>query len=541
MALQVPFKQSVPRVESVGRQRVDAPVEAFGGGAAAAGLAGAGRAAQSIGQQVERDANRRQREEELKRQESERLKRRDESFKADRAMLNYRNQMNGYVVENKDRPDIEQNSEDYRAFSERAKKEAMNSIIDPEVSKALSLSIDKSESSYKNMMRNRAVQIRQAEEKAVRNRNFAAAEDKLLVASDELERDFDIQAWFDRHGDDYRRTLEVNSLAIPEGEREGFKKDHLANTFGKIFNKMGNTIASHPNPTKYTELVNSLVDGGQEAGVFSSEQADQLKSTNNKRLKSRAVEDENRRVAAQSEWVNDNRSAIIQLQDNPIARQLVIDNASTQAKLFGTNKDKNGQQALKKIKDLNRSYEAKQQNSNELDVELELLINGPAAAQVKLDQMIATNKVNIGGKDVIVQNLNKDQFERLTGSIERGYDSALKSVFTDFAKELKDLSESGKLYSATLEAGAREFEPLDLKAGKSVSTFDLIVPFASDWDQNQVDGEDLVALLDNVRDWADKNNITDGARLRQYTRELLFPVKQNAARKTFRMRMRLEN
>jgi len=52
-APKIDYTSSVPRVESVGRQRINAPVEAFGGGAAAAGISAAGRGVANLGKGFE--------------------------------------------------------------------------------------------------------------------------------------------------------------------------------------------------------------------------------------------------------------------------------------------------------------------------------------------------------------------------------------------------------------------------------------------------------------------------------------------------------
>ena len=76
---------SAPQTGSVGRQRINAPIEAFGGGAAAGGLASVGKGLADLGQGIQREAKNREAEEEDARKK-------DEKFKSDRGKLGYSNE-----------------------------------------------------------------------------------------------------------------------------------------------------------------------------------------------------------------------------------------------------------------------------------------------------------------------------------------------------------------------------------------------------------------------------------------------------------------
>jgi len=538
---------------SVGRLRVDAPVEAFGGGAGqarvGAGISNLGSGVRAAGEAADRKDEQERRRVRAERQgflerefaEEQAAQRKTNGIKGMRAEMEFEKQMNLWLVENKDNLDPDNYVKEFLKFSESKKTQAMNSTP-VELQEGASFNMDRFTASTSVTVGKRADTLWQAEDHRVRTEKLETLQQKVIISSEDLKRDFNFNRWWTENNTGVADGLQQAFDNLPPKVQVSARKAWIADTMDKTIARMADEIKTTPQPEIYTEQLKGFVKGTEKATDVDTR--DRLNSIIDSKLASRIQHDDRRAKGKQKLWVDQNTAAILDPRNMTADRDMIVHQAKLNKEQFATREDPQGNKAFSLIKKVNKAIGAELHTVNELSIQRMIQEQGPEAARLELEKM------------VLNEDLNGKQIERSLKAIELGFDKELAPVYADLIKELEGLSENGKLYAADLPLFATEFDSIEgleigdrptrgtLREAHS-SAVDAILEYEtfgwyepkSRWNEHKIGGNDLAVFKETISAWADANNVTDGDRLRKYATEMLFPLKKEAAKLTFRRRL----
>jgi hypothetical protein len=535
------------------RQRIDAPREAFGDGrglqALGQGLAGLGAGLQVAGEAAD------QRKEDALREaaKNEAIMQKAHS---DRLVLQYDSIRQSEAQELQSRRGVHAGSivKEYQANSSKAMETVLKDVKDPNERRRLMLKFANDDlKRERTLFTHQNSEVKQVAQNDYSG-NYRSSEASAISNYKSLELYGDnVSEWIKQWDEPYAANGQYGLSPVLGKTSQQVNEDIAESRKNIARGVIGNLEAEIINQESEEAVLIAKDRAFNIVDQFTNLEAkerEEIKKRLDSKAKAMIKRNDDAMIAVQqNEYVTPYTDRILDPANSSIESQdAILRDAKSIKGKFPTKEDPNGNIAYNDLVKMSETLTNEQQAINALDIKYELQTNGPEAARLMLRDAVRSNAVN------------RKQVTELLDRIEKGYDAAIKPAMTELTQRVKKLAQDGKLYSARLESDLPtglllmspvsfiaqkvgeedEFEPLDLKAGNRPSKFDLVVPFASDWDENQIDGEDVEEILRHVEQWADKNNITDGTVLRNYFNQILFPKEKAAARKHWRSRLVLE-
>jgi len=536
-----------PTSGSVGRLRVDAPVEAFTGGAA--GLKAAGSAVATAGAAIQQHG---------KKQEKAAQNRKAQEGKLEfrRRRNDYQRAINSWVNENKNSPNRQQARNDFDELRKDLKKQYAT-MDDQGMNDLFTVEMDEWDNSHINSMDREDNKFYEAENIAQNERAIGNEEDAIVEQSDAimehgdwntfLNEDIDPNAWIDAG------NTAVEEAGLGEEQATTFLEDGMKRLQVRVLDKAADKIQTALDPDQAAATVKQYIDTS-ELGPEEKEKMGELVDASLATRKAndiRAVEFERKgRIDSAVEQVGDPDATLADINELVVQAEAAQDS-------FISPSDPTGQRGVDFIKKAVEARKAPWRATAELDVVWTQLTAGPDAAEVmnrshlenglfNYDQY-RENQVRIGrGVRKEIADGVKDAITQIK-SIIKDRDGTVFAARLVREGEIDNQKEIAKFVSPVIRphlAAAEkigqlvfddkdDFEGLDREIGEEVG----LTARATAYDQYQLSDQDMSQLFRTVEVYAEANDIKDPNKLISFTKELLFSSKRGVAMLNYQTRI----